>query len=101
MSRLLVHVEGQTEEAFVAKLLAPHLYEFGFTSVSARLFGNAQQGSRRGGIVGWKTASSSILIHFKTDAGSLATTMVDYYALPAMGKKAGRVERLPKRFLSR
>ena len=43
MTRLLVHVEGQTEEQFVNELLAPHLYFFGFTKISARLVGNARQ----------------------------------------------------------
>ena len=35
MTRLLVHVEGQTEETFVNEVLAPHLYGFGLPSVSA------------------------------------------------------------------
>lgn len=49
--RLLVHVEGQTEESFVNEILAPHLYgNFGYSSVSARLLGNARQRNRRGGI---------------------------------------------------
>ena len=26
MSRLLIHVEGETEETFVNELIAPHLY---------------------------------------------------------------------------
>ena len=30
MTRLLVHVEGQTEEQFVNDLLAPYLYDFGY-----------------------------------------------------------------------
>ncbi|WP_420461731.1 hypothetical protein [Candidatus Palauibacter sp.] len=42
MVRLLVHVEGQTEEQFVNELLAPLLYAHGYTSVSARLIGNAR-----------------------------------------------------------
>lgn len=32
MSRLLVHVEGQTEETFVNAALAPHLYQVGVMS---------------------------------------------------------------------
>jgi len=39
MARLLVHVEGQTEETFVEELLRPHLLAHGFTSVSAKLKG--------------------------------------------------------------
>lgn len=50
MSRLLVHVEGQTEEDFVNEVLGPHLWAYGYTQVSARLLGNARLRSRRAGI---------------------------------------------------
>ncbi len=53
MSRLLIHVEGETEEAFVNEVLASHLFGFGYTKVSARLVGNARQRDRRGGIRAW------------------------------------------------
>lgn len=86
--RLLVHVEGQTEENFVNELLAPHLYERGFASVSARLVGNARQRSRRGGIRGWDAVASDILRHLHADRSCVATTIVDYYALPSSGSKA-------------
>ena len=32
MTRLLIHVEGETEEAFVNEVLGPHLYSCGYTS---------------------------------------------------------------------
>ena len=35
MTRLLIHVEGQTEETFVNEVLGPHLSEFTATSRSA------------------------------------------------------------------
>ncbi len=82
MSRLLVHVEGQTEESFVNQVLAPHLYARGYTSVSARLLGNARQRSRRGGIRKWDLVREGILYHLKQDRRVLVTTMVDYYGLP-------------------
>lgn len=53
MARLLVHVEGETEESFVNEELAGHLHGFGYTKVSARLVGNARQRDRRGGIRAW------------------------------------------------
>ena len=40
VSRLLVHVEGETEETFVNKVLSPYLYNLGYSEVSARLMGN-------------------------------------------------------------
>lgn len=87
MARLLVHVEGETEEAFVNEVLAPHLYSCGYQSVSARLVGNARLRNRRGGIRAWSAVRSDILKHLREDAGCYATTMVDYYALPQSGSK--------------
>ncbi len=55
MARLLIHVEGETEEAFVNELLADHLHGFGYEIVSARLIGNARLRERRGGIRAWDT----------------------------------------------
>jgi hypothetical protein len=81
--RLLVHVEGQTEETFVNEVLAPHLYEVGYESVSARLLGAARARRRRGGICTWPVARDEIYRHLSNDSGAYATTLVDYYALPA------------------
>ncbi len=83
MTRLLVHVEGQTEETFVNEVLAPHLYQSGFTNVSARLMGAARARKRRGGICSWDTARKEIYNHLAEDGGAYATTIVDYYALPS------------------
>lgn len=88
MARVLIHVEGETEEAFVNEVIAPHLYSQGYTKVSARLVGNARQRDRRGGIRAWSAVRKDIIHHLLEDQGSLATTMVDYYALPQTGDKA-------------
>ncbi len=88
MTRLLVHVEGETEETFVNEVLAAHLYEHGYTTVSARLVGNARQRDRRGGIRSWSSIRQDIVRHLKEDAGCRSTTMVDYYALPQSGERA-------------
>lgn len=94
MSRLLVHVEGETEERFVKDILAPHLCARGYASVGARLLGNARQRDRRGGIRAWNVVRKDIVNRLKEDPGCLATTMIDYYALPQTGDKAwpGRLE---------
>lgn len=94
MTRLLIHVEGQTEEGFVNEVLAPHLYQHGLTQVSARIVGNARLRTRRGGIKGWESVRDDISRHLKQDSGCYASTMVDFYALPATGDKAwpGRAE---------
>lgn len=61
MTRLLIHVEGETEETFVNEVLGPHLYGCGYTQVSARLLGNARQRHRRGGIRAWHAVREDIL----------------------------------------
>jgi len=86
--RLLVHVEGQTEESFVNELLGPHLMQWGYSLVSARLLGNARRRERRGGIRRWDAVRREIIRHLQGDRGCIATTMVDYYALPASGNGA-------------
>ena len=88
MTRLLVHVEGETKESFVNRLLAPHLQGRGFSSVGARLLGNARLRARRGGIRPWNAARDDIVRHLKDDRECVATTMVDYYGLPDRGRGA-------------
>jgi hypothetical protein len=88
MVRLLVHVEGETEETFSNEALRPHLLTAGYQSVSARIIGNARQRVRRGGIRGWPEVMRDIVRHLQRDPGCAATTMVDYYGLPQSGVKA-------------
>ena len=82
MTRLLIHVEGETEESFVNVVLRPILHDCGYSVVGARIVGNARQRSRRGGIRSWPAVRKDILNHLKEDPGSISSTMVDYYALP-------------------
>ena len=103
MPRILVHVEGQTEESFVNGVLAPYLYSLGYTNVSARLIGNARQRSRRGGIRPWDSVRNDILNHLTSDRDTFATTMVDYYGLPFTWpgrEQAARRETLKERAAS-
>lgn len=98
--RMLVHVEGQTEENFINTVLAPHLCQIGYTDVSARLVGNARQRSRRGGIKQWDSVRKDIVRHLRGDPAALATTMVDYYGLPPTWpgrEQAGRYAALSAR----
>jgi hypothetical protein len=88
MARLLVHVEGITEETFVNELLSVYLAARGYESVSARIVGNARQRSRRGGIRPWVGVKKDIVRHLKEDQRCISTTMVDYYGLPSSGDKA-------------
>jgi len=92
--RLLIHVEGQTEEAFVNELLRDYLVGIGYESVSARIIGNARLRRRRGGIRPWPPTRKDIINHLRQDSACVATTMVDYYGLPQQGPGAwpGRAE---------
>jgi hypothetical protein len=93
MARLLIHVEGQTEESFVNEILRNHLVSKGYHSVDARIIGNARLRERRGGIRSWLSARKDIINHLREDQDCIATTMVDYYGLPqtAPGEWPGRV----------
>jgi hypothetical protein len=88
VARLLIHVEGETEETFVNEVLGPHLYARGYFRVSARLMGNARQRDRRGGIRPWRSVKEDIVTHLKEDPQCLASCLVDYYALPQTGERA-------------
>lgn len=88
MTRLLVHVEGETEESFVNEVLQAHLLKCGYETVSARLVGNARLRSKRGGIRAWPAVRGDITRHLKEDPNCIATTMVDFYALPQSGNRA-------------
>ena len=94
MARLLVHVEGKTEEDFVNYVLGDHLISVGYESVSARIVGNNRLRQRRGGIRPWPSVRRDIINHLRQDAGCIATTMVDYYGLPQQGDRGwpGREE---------
>ena len=87
MTRLLVHVEGQTEEMFVNEILDTHLCTHGFSKVSARIMGKVRQRSKRGGVQAWTTARKDIVNHLKEDRVCIVTTMVDYYGMPQTGSK--------------
>jgi hypothetical protein len=88
MARLLIHVEGQTEESFVNEVLRSYLVNAGYQSVSARIVGNARLRQRRGGIRPWPSVRKDIINHLRQDPGCIATTMVDFYALPQQGDGA-------------
>jgi hypothetical protein len=95
MARLLIHVEGQTEENFVNDLLAPHLYALGYQGVSARLLGNARQRSHRGGVRPWAGIAREIANHLKADVDCFAAIMVDYYGMPTDWPGRTTATRLP------
>ena len=67
MARLLIHLEGQTEEDFVNEILRDYLVERGYEDVSARIVGNARLRQRRGGIRPWPSVKRDIIHHLRED----------------------------------
>ena len=94
MARLLILVEGQTEENFVGNLLGPHLYTMGYLEVSSRLMGKQRARHRRGGIRPWPEIRREIINHLRQDSEIIVSTFVDFYGLPSSGPEAwpGRSE---------
>ncbi len=72
MTRVLVLVEGQTEETFVSSVLQPH-----FNQRQVYLYPILS-----GGIKPYQCARRDILATLKSDAGAFCTTMFDYYGMP-------------------
>jgi hypothetical protein len=70
MCRLLIQVEGETEETFVNNILTPHLYNYGYSKVGARLLGKARMRANRGGICSWLIVRKEILNRLKEDRGT-------------------------------
>jgi len=88
MARLLISVEGQTEETFVREVLRPHLQNFGFSAVDARLMGNVRQRSGRGGVRKWASIKAELVRHLAQGRSAVLGMMVDYYGMPRSGDGA-------------
>ena len=82
MTRLLISVEGATEERFVYRVLAPHLYALGYTAVAASPMGTAISREKRGGVKAWDDVLKDIVNKLRGDRGLIVSTMVDYYGMP-------------------
>lgn len=78
MSRVLVLVEGQTEQIFIREVVAP---ELGLNGVylSARLIGKP---GHKGGVGPYQRARSELLALLKQSQDVYCTTMFDYYGMP-------------------
>lgn len=86
MARLNVLAEGQTEEAFVYQVLAPHLADYGVVA-TARCVTTRSDRRRpdhvfRGGFRDFGKALRDLQRWMAEDASAFFTTMFDLYALP-------------------
>lgn len=83
MTRLLMLVEGQSEEIFVKQTLAPHLATYGVYVEPILLWTkrHASGGGFRGGVSNWAQILRSLKpLTYDTDAW--ITTLLDFYGLP-------------------
>ncbi len=86
MIRLHVIVEGQTEEGFVNRVLAPELAEIGiFVNAHGVTTGRRHGRVYRGGLVRYEQLAADVTRWMKQDQAeeSWFTTMIDLYALPS------------------
>lgn len=81
--RLLMSVEGQTEQAFVGAVIAPHLAGLGIDTSARLLFTNRRLGGR-GGVIRYLQVRRDLERLFKQHRGDDVrfTTMIDLYGLP-------------------
>lgn len=79
MTRVYVVVEGQTEEAFVRELLAPH---YARTSIYLTPIIISTSPGYKGGVVSYSKVKPQLLRLCKQDSRAYVTTMFDLYALP-------------------
>lgn len=84
MKRLLVLVEGQTEETFVRDVLDPHLHAFGIVAIGTILKTKRPKsgGPFRGGVTSTAQVTAD-LGRLLGDPNAVAVTaVIDYYGLP-------------------
>jgi Domain of unknown function (DUF4276) len=84
MKRVLVLVEGQTEEAFVNQLLAPALESHGLCLIPIVLVTKrTSQGHFKGGVTTYSKVRNDLVRLFGDTGATAVTTMLDYYRLPS------------------
>lgn len=83
MTRLLMLVEGQSEEIFVNQTLAPHLAGYGVYAQPILLWTKrmASGGGFRGGTSHWGQIRKNLLPLVR-DSNAWVTTLLDFYGLP-------------------
>lgn len=102
MKRVLILVEGQTEEQFVKEVLRPHLQTCGvFVTPTIVATKRMKQGANfKGGVLSFNQVRRDILLMAKDTNAVRITTMIDFYGLPddfpgsrrAMGSAIERVK---------
>lgn len=84
MTRLLMLVEGQSEEIFAKRVLQPHLAEYGVFLADPVVLWTKRMpsgGGFRGGVCRWEQILKSLRPLLR-DTDAWITTLIDYYGLP-------------------
>jgi len=84
MKRVLILVEGQTEEAIVNDVLQPHLTAHGVWPIPKVLITKRTKSGPdfKGGITSYQRAKNDVERLLEDTNAALVTTMIDFYALP-------------------
>jgi hypothetical protein len=85
MKRVLILAEGQTEEAFITDVLAPHLRKRDIDPIPTLVVTRfSKSGPRfKGGITSYDQVRRDVCKLLNDTNAALVTTMLDYYGLPA------------------
>lgn len=109
MAKVLVLVEGQTEETFVRDVLYPHLSSQGiFIRATLASSKKVKQGTTfKGGVTSYAKIKRDIQLLLMDTSASVVTTMIDFYGLPEnfpgydsipSGSYQGKVKHLERAF---
>src|SRR5687767_10537560 len=84
MKKVIILVEGQTEETFVRDVLDPYFHAFGKTLVATLLVTKRVKNgpNLKGGVTSWARASNDLRRLLGDRNAAAITTMLDYYGLP-------------------
>ncbi|KAA3596119.1 MAG: DUF4276 family protein [Calditrichaeota bacterium] len=84
MSKILISVEGQTEEKFVKELLVPHFERLGiFITPKVLMTKRVRSGPNfKGGFPNYENIKREIQILLRDSSAKIVTTMYDFYGLP-------------------
>lgn len=85
MKKVLIYVEGQTEETFIRDVLRPHLNPKGVYPVPilARTRRTRSGDVFKGGVITYGRVRREVLRLLQDASAALVTTMMDYYGLPS------------------
>lgn len=85
MKKVLILCEGQTEETFVHRSVAPHLLSRDIVAIPTLIVTKLSKSgaASRGGITRYAQVRRDIFNLLRDNSAVLVTTLIDYYGLPA------------------